>query len=87
MAHVSEYEVETKFIDKLESIGYEYVEIKNYPQLLGNLQTQLAKFNAQKLIDAKGKAELSDLNLAVFLYGSTTKVSMNPRSCSGINIF
>ena len=59
MAHVSEYEVETKFIDKLESIGYEYVEIKNYPQLLGNLQTQLAKFNAQKLIDAKGKAELS----------------------------
>lgn len=59
MARVSEYEVETKFIDKLESIGYEYVEIKNYPQLLGNLQTQLAKFNAQKLIDAKGKAELS----------------------------
>ena len=56
---ISEYEVETKFIDKLESIGYEYVEIKNYPQLLGNLQTQLAKFNAQKLIDAKGKAELS----------------------------
>ena len=59
MARVSEYEVETKFIDKLESIGYEYVEIKNYPQLLGNLQTQLVKFNAQKLLDAKGKAELS----------------------------
>jgi type I restriction enzyme R subunit len=30
MAHISEYEVETKFIDRLESIGYEYVELKNY---------------------------------------------------------
>ena len=30
MAHISEYKVETKFIDRLESIGYEYVDLKNY---------------------------------------------------------
>ena len=59
MAHISEYDVETKFIDRLEEIGYEYVDIKNYPSLLGILFTQLAKFNAPKLIEAKGKAELS----------------------------
>ena len=29
MPHISEYEVETKFIDRLESIGYEYVELRN----------------------------------------------------------
>ena len=30
MPHISEYEVETKFIDRLESIGYKYAELKNY---------------------------------------------------------
>lgn len=59
MAHISEYDVETKFIDRLESIGYEYVELKNYPSLLGNFFTQLVKFNEKKLIEAKGKAELT----------------------------
>lgn len=29
MPHISEYEVETKFIDRLESIGYHYVELGN----------------------------------------------------------
>ena len=37
MAYISEYEVETKFIDRLESIGYEYIEIKNYDDVLLNL--------------------------------------------------
>ena len=36
MAHVSEYEVETKFIDRLESIGYVFVELKNYDDVLEN---------------------------------------------------
>ena len=26
----SEYDVEVKFIERLESIGYEYIELKNY---------------------------------------------------------
>ena len=42
MAHISEYDVETKFIEKLKSIGYEFVNIKNYYQLLANLRIQLA---------------------------------------------
>ena len=36
MSHISEYEVETKFIDRLESIGYEYIELKNYDDVLDN---------------------------------------------------
>ena len=32
MPHISEYEVETKFIDRLESIGYEYIEMKREQQ-------------------------------------------------------
>ena len=28
----SEYDVEIKFIDRLESIGYEYVELKHYDE-------------------------------------------------------
>ena len=60
MAHISEYEVETKFIDRLESIGYEYVEMKNYDDVLLNLRAQLAVFNSDKLIEKKGEAFFSD---------------------------
>lgn len=60
MPHVSEYAVETKFIDKLESIGYSYVDLTNYKDVLNNLRVQLARFNAEKLTEAKGAAELSD---------------------------
>ena len=56
----SEYEVESKFIDKLENIGYEYVELKNYDDVIDNFRTQLAKFNQNKLIEQKGIAEFSD---------------------------
>ncbi len=57
---MSEYDVESKFIDRLESIGYGYVDIKDYSGVVANLRTQLAAFNAAKLIDAKGAAEFSD---------------------------
>ena len=57
MARTSEYEVEMLFIDRLESIGYDYVELKNYDDVVAN---QLAKFNAPKLIEAKGEASFSD---------------------------
>ncbi|WP_035768947.1 type I restriction endonuclease subunit R [Butyrivibrio sp. NC2002] len=60
MAHISEYEVETKFIDRLESIGYEYVELKNYDDVLNNFRVQLSEFNSKKLIETKGVADLSD---------------------------
>ncbi len=60
MAHISEYEVETKFIDRLESIGYEYVDLKNYDDVLSNFKTQLEKFNTSKINEAKGTNSLSD---------------------------
>ncbi len=34
----SEYEVESKFIERLESIGYEYVELKNYDAVLSKAE-------------------------------------------------
>ncbi len=60
MPHISEYDVETRFIDRLESIGYKYVELKNYDDVLSNFREQLIKFNGSKLIEAKGSATLSD---------------------------
>ncbi len=59
MGRVSEYEVEEKFINKLESIGYDYVDLKSYADVLDNFKTQLCKLNAQKLIEKKGTAELT----------------------------
>lgn len=60
MSHQSEYEVETLFIDRLESIGYQYIELCNYDDVLANFRKQLAKFNEKKLIEKKGTAEFSD---------------------------
>lgn len=59
MGRISEYEVENLFIDRLESIGYEYIELKNYDDVLVNFKNQLALFNKDKLIEKKGKAEFS----------------------------
>ena len=60
MSHISEYEVETKFIDRLESIGYKYAELDNYDDVLTNCREHLAAFNAVKLKEAKGSASFSD---------------------------
>lgn len=60
MPHISEYEVETKFIDRLESIGYQYTDLGNYDDVLANCRKQLAAFNAPKLKEAKGSASFSD---------------------------
>ena len=56
----SEYEVEDSFIDRLEEIGYSFVEINNYSELLNNFRTQICKLNREKLLEEKGSAELSD---------------------------
>ena len=60
MPHVSEYDVESKFIDRLESIGFQYVDLKNYDDVLINLRKQLAIFNAPKLMETKETAVFSD---------------------------
>ena len=60
MSRQSEYEVETLFIDRLESIGYQYIELINYDDVLTNFREQLAKFNTKKLTEKKGSAEFSD---------------------------
>lgn len=35
----TEYEVESLFIDRLQSIGYEFVQLKNYDDVLANFRT------------------------------------------------
>ena len=60
MSHISEYDVETKFIDRLESIGYQYIDLNNYDDVIANFRVQLASFNALKLREAKGSDSFSD---------------------------
>ena len=56
----SEYEVELKFIERLESIGYQYADLSNYDDVLKNCREQLTSFNAAKLKEAKGSADFTD---------------------------
>lgn len=60
MAHTSEYEVETFFIDRLESIGYSFIEMHDYDDVISNFREQLAKFNAKKLAEKGHGASFSD---------------------------
>ncbi len=60
MARQSEYDLEMKFIDRLESIGYHYIDLDDYDEVISNLRTQLAKFNEKALIEKKGSADFSD---------------------------
>ena len=60
MASIPEYKVEQLFIERLKNIGYQYVELRNYSDVLANLRMQLAAFNHDKLVDKKGTAEFSD---------------------------
>lgn len=56
----SEYEVETIFLDRLQEMNYEYIELKDYDAVIKNFRKKLAEFNADKLNEAKGTAEFSD---------------------------
>ena len=56
----SEYDVEIKFIERLEGIGYEYIELKNYSDVISNLREKLTELNKDKLLEAKGEDSLSD---------------------------
>lgn len=57
---ISEYEVENKFIERLEEMGYEYVTLNDYKAVMDNFRKQLCKLNADKLIEKKSEATLSD---------------------------
>ncbi|MBQ6368398.1 MAG: type I restriction endonuclease subunit R [Erysipelotrichaceae bacterium] len=57
---MSEYEVESLYIDRLEDLGYEYVDLKNYDDVCANFRKQFCKLNSEPLTEAKGMAELSD---------------------------
>jgi len=56
MSRISEYEVENLFIDRLEGIGYKYIDLSNYDDILANFRKQLAAFNSEALVEAKGEA-------------------------------
>lgn len=60
MAHTSEYEIEDIFIDRLEGIGYKFIKLNNYDEVLANFREQLAKFNAKKLEEKGHTASFSD---------------------------
>ena len=60
MASIPEYKVEQLLIERLKNIGYQYVELRNYSDVLANLRMQLAAFNHDKLVEKKGIAEFSD---------------------------
>ena len=57
---MSEYEVESLFIERLESIGYKFIKLDNYDDVLDNFREQLAKFNAKKLEEKQHAASFSD---------------------------
>ena len=42
---VSEYEVENLFIERLGTIGYQFIQLRNYAEVKKNFKDQLQKFN------------------------------------------
>lgn len=61
MARVkSEYEVESLFLDRLQEMGYTYVELRNYDDVVENFRKQLCEVNKETLIAKKGAAKLSE---------------------------
>ena len=46
---ISEYEVENLFIERLGTIGYKYIELKNYTEVMLNFKAQLEVFNKEEL--------------------------------------
>lgn len=47
-------------IDRLEGIGYKFIKLDNYDDVLANFREQLAKFNAKKLAEKGHDASFSD---------------------------
>lgn len=57
---ISEYEVENLFIERLEELGYDYIPMRTYDDVIANFRKQLCFTNKQKLIESKGTDQLSD---------------------------
>lgn len=57
---VSEYEVENKLLARLQEIGYEFIHMQNYCDVLENFRDKLAQFNKDSLIEEKGSATFSN---------------------------
>lgn len=60
MAHVSEYEVENIFLERLEGIGYSFIKLNTYDDVVNNFRDQLAKFNTKKLAEKGHAASFTD---------------------------
>ena len=56
----NEYKVEKEYIEHMQMLGWEFVTLNDYAAVKANFRKQICKFNADKLIAAKGVAELSD---------------------------
>lgn len=56
----NEYKVEKEYIEHMQMLGWEFVALNDYAAVKANFRKQICKFNADKLIAAKGVAELSD---------------------------
>ena len=56
----SEYDVETLYVERLDDMGYTYVNLANYQDVCDNFRKQFCILNKKALIDGKGVAELSD---------------------------
>ena len=56
----NEYKVEKEYIEHMQMLGWEFVTLNDYAAVKANFRKQICKFNADKLIVAKGVAELSD---------------------------
>ena len=55
-----EYTVEKEYMEHMQEIGWKFVSIKDYKDIRVNFRQQISKFNAEKLIAAKGIAAFSD---------------------------
>lgn len=56
----NEYKVEKEYIEHMQMLGWKFVTLNDYAAVKANFRKQICKFNADKLIVAKGVAELSD---------------------------
>lgn len=62
MATQSEEQLEVKLIQQLQTLGYDYVEVKDEASLLSNLKKQLEKHNGIQLTQKEFELVLNHLN-------------------------
>ena len=55
-----EYQVEANLIAKLGEMGYSFIPLHNYDDVLRNFRSCIEKLNSKAILDAKGTEKLSD---------------------------